>query len=131
MKMMFLLLALIILPVTGNAENAELSNQYKNCMDRSGGVTSDMLNCIAAETNIQDKLLNEAYKAAYSKLNTTRAKQFKEAQRAWIKYRDANCSFYADPDGGTMATVISNDCVMSSTASRAKELKQLLEQLEQ
>ena len=32
-------------------------------------------------------------------------KQLLEAQRAWIKFRDTNCDFYYDPDGGTMARV--------------------------
>jgi uncharacterized protein YecT (DUF1311 family) len=45
------------------------------------------------------------------------------AQRSWIKYKEANCNFYADPDGGTMAILNSNDCFMSSTASRAKEIE--------
>ena len=47
------------------------------------------------------------------------------AQRAWITYRDANCSFYFDPDGGTIARVNSNSCFMSATATRAKELETL------
>ncbi|MGB0126460.1 MAG: lysozyme inhibitor LprI family protein [Rhodocyclaceae bacterium] len=48
-----------------------------------------------------------------------------EAQRAWIKFRDANCDFYYDPEGGSLARVSANDCMMSSTARRAKELESL------
>lgn len=41
------------------------------------------------------------------------------------KYDGMNTSYdlYADPDGWTMVTVKSNDCFMSATASRAKELE--------
>jgi len=46
-----------------------------------------------------------------------------EAQRAWIKYRDTNCDFYYDPDGGTLARVNANSCMMTSTADRARELE--------
>ncbi|MBL0011041.1 MAG: DUF1311 domain-containing protein [Nitrosomonas sp.] len=92
-------------------------------MDKSGGVTVDMLDCIDAETNRQDARLNKAYKEAMPQLSQARKKQLQDAQHAWIKYQDANCNFYADPDGGTMATVSSNDCFMSTTASRAKELE--------
>jgi uncharacterized protein YecT (DUF1311 family) len=53
-----------------------------------------------------------------------RKTQLLEAQRAWIKFRDVNCSFYLDPDGGTLARVSANDCVMTTTASRAVELEQ-------
>ena len=58
-----------------------------------------------------------------AQLSPARKKQLQDAQRAWIKYRDANCNFYADPDGGTMATVNANDCFMSATEARAKELE--------
>lgn len=58
-----------------------------------------------------------------AQLSPARNKELQAAQRAWIKFRDANCNFYADPEGGTMATVSSNDCFMLATASRAKELE--------
>ncbi len=105
------------------ADEVELSQQFSSCMDRSGGVTVEMLDCIGAETKRQDILLNQAYRDVMASLTPERKKQLQEAQRAWIRYRDANCDFYADPDGGTMATVSSNDCFMSTTASRAKELE--------
>jgi uncharacterized protein YecT (DUF1311 family) len=44
-------------------------------------------------------------------------------QRAWLKFRDANCAFYDDPDGGTLARVLSNECMMTQTAQRAQELE--------
>jgi uncharacterized protein YecT (DUF1311 family) len=94
-------------------------------MDKSEGVTVNMLNCISDETEYQDIRLNKAYKSVMAELSHDRKNQLKEVQRAWIKYRDANCHFYADPNGGTMATVLSNDCFMQSTANRAKELELL------
>ena len=45
-----------------------------------------------------------------------------DAQRLWLQYRDANCQFYADPDGGTAAGVAAADCVLQMTAGRAREL---------
>lgn len=106
-----------------SADDTELTRQFSICMDKSGGVTVEMLDCIAAETERQDLRLNKAYKDVMAELTPQRKKQLQEAQRAWIKYRDANCDFYADPDGGTLAAVSSNDCYMSTTASRAKELE--------
>lgn len=116
-------LILCCLSQVASADDVGLSKQFPACMDKSGGVTVDMLDCIGAETKRQDARLNKAYKEAMPQLSPARKKQLQEAQRTWIKYRDANCNFYADPDGGTMATVSSNDCFMSATASRAKELE--------
>lgn len=106
-----------------SADEVGLTRQYSICMDRSGGVTVNMLDCIGAETTRQDARLNRAYKDVMVSLTPERKKQLQEAQRAWIKYRDANCNFYADPNVGTSAALNSNDCFMSSTASRAKELE--------
>jgi hypothetical protein len=46
-------------------------------------------------------------------------------ERAWIRYRDANCGFYADPEGGSAASMAANECILNATADRAKELQQL------
>jgi len=116
-------LTLCCLSQAATADDVGLSKHFSACIDKSGGVTVDMLDCIGEETKRQDARLNKAYKEAMPQLSPARKKQLQDAQRAWIKYRDANCNFYADPDGGTMATVISNDCFMSTTASRAKELE--------
>lgn len=51
------------------------------------------------------------------------------AQRAWVQYRDANCAFYADPDGGTAAGVAANDCMLREIAERAAELRLLTQEL--
>ncbi|MDA1379611.1 lysozyme inhibitor LprI family protein [Plesiomonas shigelloides subsp. oncorhynchi] len=73
--------------------------KYARCMDESGGVTASMLDCIGEETMTQDARLNGAYKKLGSQLAPDRKKQLVAAQRLWIQYRDANCRFYADPDG--------------------------------
>jgi len=120
-------LTLFCLSQMASADDTGLTKQFSACMDKSGGVTVDMLDCIGAETKRQDARLNKAYKEVMPQLSPARKKQLQDTQRAWIKYRDANCNFYADPDGGTMATVSSNDCFMSATASRAKELESFKE----
>jgi len=94
-------------------------------MDRSNGVTVKMLDCLGTEIKHQEIRLNNAYKEVIASLSPERQEQLKSAQRAWLAYRQENCSFYADPDGGTMARVSANECFMSTTASRAKELETL------
>nr|WP_041377816.1 lysozyme inhibitor LprI family protein [Polaromonas naphthalenivorans] len=106
-----------------SAHETGLSKQHAACMDKSGGVTMGMIECITAENHRQDALLNKAYKALMAELPPPRKTQLQEAQRAWIKYRDANCAFYDDPDGGTLARVNANSCMMAATADRARELE--------
>lgn len=100
------------------------TGRYDSCMDASGGVTVEMLNCIDEELRTQDARLNGAYKALGKSLLPERREQLLAAQRLWIKYRDANCQFYASA-GGSLAAVSGSECVLRETAERAKELEEL------
>ncbi len=104
---------------------SEKSQAYLACMDKSNGVTVEMLDCMSAELTRQDARLNENYKRLMSKLSAKRKGGLLEAQRAWIKFRDTNCSFYYDPEGGSAAHLASTDCTLSATVDRATELKKL------
>jgi hypothetical protein len=84
-----------------------------------------MIDCLEAESKLQSARNNKAYKELMDQLSPQRKKQLKIAQDAWITYRDENCDFYDDPEGGTIATLGANDCFMSATALRAKELEVL------
>ncbi|HEY8098198.1 MAG TPA: lysozyme inhibitor LprI family protein [Methylobacter sp.] len=120
------LIIAVIQPVFA-ADNM-LSQTFSTCMDQAGGVTQSMVECIGAETERQDVRLNNAYKDIMSGLSAERKKQLQEAQRLWLKYRKANCDFYYDPDGGSIARVNANDCFMSAIATRAKELEAFKQQ---
>lgn len=100
-----------------------LSKKYSVCMQQSGGITINMIDCSAAENKRQDARLNKAYKEVMAQLSPVRKKELQTVQRVWIKYRDANCDFYADPDGGTLGIVNANSCFLQETASRANELE--------
>jgi uncharacterized protein YecT (DUF1311 family) len=107
------------------AADREMTQEYLTCLEKSNGVTVEMINCILAETRRQDTRLNENFKRLLSKLATERKNSLVEAQRAWIRFRDANCGFYGDPEGGSAARMAANECILNSTADRAKELKLL------
>ena len=106
-----------------DADDDLYSKQYATCMDESDGVTIDMRSCIGEEYLVQDAKLNFAYKKLSAQLTAGRKQQLVTAQRLWIQYRDANCEFYADPEGGTLATINSATCGLDETARRAKELE--------
>lgn len=104
------------------ARDVELSPQYAACMDKAGGVTLSMVECIVSELGRQDKRLNTAYHALMAELAPPRKKQLQAAQRLWLDFREANCSFYLDPEGGSLARVAANSCQLQMTARRAQEL---------
>ncbi len=107
------------------AQDATLSPQHAACMDKAGGVTLSMVECMVSELGRQDKRLNTAYNALMVELAPPRKKQLQAAQRLWLQYRDANCSFYYDPDGGSLARVAAQSCQLQMTAQRAQELVDL------
>lgn len=118
-----LLLAALAQPAF--AQNDTYSATYTRCMDKSGGVTVEMLDCTASEITLQDARLNKNYKTAMTALETPQKTLLRDAQRLWVKYRDANCGMYAQLTGGTMDSIISADCVMGMTQQRADDLSDL------
>lgn len=107
------------------AQDTTASTPHAACMDKAAGVTLAMVECLVSELGRQDKRLNTAYSALMVALDPPRKKQLQTAQRLWLQYRDANCSFYLDPDGGSLARVSANGCMVQMTAQRAQELVDL------
>jgi uncharacterized protein YecT (DUF1311 family) len=115
----------LLLAQAAFAEQDDLSKQFSTCIDKANGVTAATIDCISTETRQQDAKLNKAYREVMALVSPVRKKQLQKAQRLWIKYREANCNFYDDPEGGTMAREIANNCFMTTTADRAKELESI------
>lgn len=125
------MVALAALPLAGMAAESTAdagpapSGQHAACMEKAGGVTADMVACITAEYERQDKRLNDAYAAARERVGEARQTALRDVQRAWLRFRDLNCAFVDDPDGGTLARVMANQCMLTMTAARADELAAL------
>jgi uncharacterized protein YecT (DUF1311 family) len=77
-----------------------LSKSYSDCMDKSEGVTVNMLDCSADELRRHDTLFNESYRKLMASAAPPQREELKEAQRAWIKYRDTSCSLMRTVEGG-------------------------------
>jgi uncharacterized protein YecT (DUF1311 family) len=67
-KILFCGLAYFACFQPGAAVERELSKEYTLCLDKAGGVTSAMIDCITAELYHQDDRLNENYKKLMSTL---------------------------------------------------------------
>ncbi|KAA2236424.1 lysozyme inhibitor LprI family protein [Salinarimonas soli] len=102
------------------------SKAYDACMKKSSGVTAEMLECSTNELRRYDRLLNDAYNEVQSRLNGSQKTALRDAQRAWIAYRDSTCSFMSRlGDRGTMALLVDSGCMLQTTAERARWLQQI------
>lgn len=101
-----------------------------------GETTAGMVECIGAETAAWDQVLNEEYAATMAEFraldatgdvvadDVTREGKLREAQRAWIAFRDAECTLqYARWGMGTLRQVVGANCLLEETAERAIELR--------
>ena len=84
--------------------------------------TADMVECSAAQAKRWDQRLNAAYQQLGKQVEPSQRTPLVDAQRLWIRYRNANCGFYA-AGGGTIARVAASACVQSMTRQRACELE--------
>jgi uncharacterized protein YecT (DUF1311 family) len=59
---------LALMTVGARAGEPPFTPAWDTCLEKAGGVTAAMVTCIDAETKVQDARLNDAYKAAMTKL---------------------------------------------------------------
>jgi len=84
--------------------------------------------CAAEQAKTADRKLNQVYKQAIAKFKgTPNEKQLVTAQRAWIQFRDASCTFERDRfKGGSIAPLMYSSCVTELTQERTKALQRYL-----
>ena len=84
---------------------------------------AEMNICAGKEYKAADATLNRVYQQLVGMLEPEEKAQLKEAQTAWIKYRDTNCDFVADQfKGGTIRPMIYGLCLAEVTSNRTSEL---------
>ena len=99
------------------------------CADAQSQAEMNM--CWGKEYKAADAKLNKTYQDFMSKLEESEKVQLKNAQLAWLKYRDANCEFVADQyKGGTMRPMIAAICLADTTNNRTTELKAQMKERE-
>lgn len=107
----------------------QFSRQLQACLDRAGGLIMPMADCHTRELALWDARLNRAYQAILtSDVAATSSKdRLREAQRAWIAYRDRGCQARAEVEagGGSPSPLTSAFCRLEMTALRAHELEAL------
>lgn len=108
------------------------------CMatEEGGQSTFGMSTCAHSEAEVWDRLLNLEYANATQWATTmdadeaelfpeyaNRVKRLRNAQRAWIAFRDADCELaYAAWGAGSMRHIAGSNCLLAKTAERTIEL---------
>ncbi|MGC2695069.1 MAG: lysozyme inhibitor LprI family protein [Candidatus Angelobacter sp.] len=72
---------------SGTVSSRTLLAQCENA-----GTTAKTTNCMSKAYEKADVELNRTYKLAFKGLDPQQADNLKNAQRAWITYRDAQCN---------------------------------------
>jgi uncharacterized protein YecT (DUF1311 family) len=91
---------------------------------------SDMTYCAGWVFKKNDAALNDVYgrlKDNYTKIETAKSALTK-AQRAWVAFRDAECTLEAvGEEGGTAQPMIYNQCLARLTQLRTEQLQTRLD----
>jgi uncharacterized protein YecT (DUF1311 family) len=101
-------------------------------MKRSAATALAVLfTCLAptvASADDADAALNANYKALLGRLDDGNAGRLRDAQRAWIAFRDKECAFKAQGhDDAALAKTSHDTCIEALTQQRADQLKSELD----
>ena len=107
------------------APGPRYSPAYARCVAQADGVMPSMFDCSTNERRVQDVRLNGAYKATLGALAPERRDDLRDAQRAWIAFRDAECRLLGPDDYGQLGHLLELECLLRMTAERALALEAL------
>ncbi len=109
--------------VPASAEE-ELAPGYDACIEKSDGVTADMIECMNKAHAYLDKRLNDVYKKARADCEDDACrKKLLDAERAWIKYRDAMAdAVWAMNGGGSLSRLAASGFILEETKKQTKWL---------
>jgi uncharacterized protein YecT (DUF1311 family) len=105
---------------------AQKQRQIQPC--EGHGSQAEASGCARREFQAADAELNMAYGRLAGILDAGEKALLKEAELAWIKYRDATCTFESSQyAGGTMRPMIESFCLTRVTRARTAELEEQYE----
>ena len=114
--------------------SAQAAEPQVDCQDPLTQMAMNI--CSGREYNAADLELNAVWKKASARAKKwdaevgdgTQHRELLAAQRAWLTYRDAQCSFEANQyRGGSIMPLIQATCLTALTKARTKQLREYLE----
>jgi uncharacterized protein YecT (DUF1311 family) len=81
--------------------------------------------CAQRRYQAVDAKLNELYRAMTKKYDARNQALLLASERAWLTYRDAECTFETAPTAnGSIHSLVYYECLSGKTAARVKELNE-------
>lgn len=79
--------------------------------------------CVGGDSARADDVLNLLYKQVMGRLDNDGKQGLRDAQRAWLKFRDAHCAFIGSAVGGGSAeAMVVGGCLADVTNQRSMQL---------
>ncbi|MEO6014743.1 MAG: lysozyme inhibitor LprI family protein [Devosia sp.] len=106
-----------------------MHRRRQQCLPGRAGrlTTQGIAACNGQEQSFWDDMLNYAYGELETALDPDVFKSLKTAQKAWVPWRDANCTFVYDSTEGTIRQIFASYCLMEITGRRAADLLSVLD----
>ena len=106
-----------------HAQNAPQAQESSATCD-AATTTAAMRACENDRYETARQEMETAYHSLLTQLREPRKKKLMVAQRAWLRFRDANADFQASAaEGGTLAPLVKISALEAMTTARAAELK--------
>jgi len=123
--------SLVLCALAGAARAADdpIDAELESCLDNEM-TTQGMVECYGTAYDAWDAALNEVYAALRATLTPDEAAALRDAQRAWIAFRDAEQAFLGSlqtPDRGTIMRITSNAMLTDVVKARVLALRSLAE----
>jgi uncharacterized protein YecT (DUF1311 family) len=102
-------------------DRALTSAAYTGCLNRAGGVTANINDCIGTESSRLDRRLNASYQAALRRLPPARQRALRSEERGWLATRDEVCLAKLETPGeiqGTLDQIQLNSCSLEELKRR-------------
>ena len=96
-----------------------------DCHDGNLG-QQGMNQCAYAAFDAQDRELNALYKRLMKQSDADSAKQLREAQRAWLQFRDLECVFESPDSAGSLGAAEKAECMTALTRERIADIQRSL-----
>jgi uncharacterized protein YecT (DUF1311 family) len=108
------------------AASPPLHAQPSRCMDEARTQLA-MNECAGEEWGQADSVLNAVYAQVVAEVDSIQLPLLRDAQRAWIRLRDADCQVEAaEFEGGSMQPMVETLCLAQETRRRTEYLRRLV-----
>ena len=123
--MILLALALTAQPINvEHCRDPQTQVEMNACAARDFGIANEALNQVYQQAVTSARQMDAEIDREFDQRPTAEAK-LREAQRAWVTFRDAHCTWqgYGEARGGSMEPMSYNACRTSVTRQRTAQLR--------